>query len=264
LLDPTFTAEGDKHSSRSFTAQDVQLDFIWDPFLNTSESALLLSSGGSSSTPNPGLLVIGTGLWQLRYLDRREATTSYRAAIDRIFASADLSSLADEVVLLPVQHAVEELLTPERRAVLSNDDIDAFNDYLKEKEDEQPTYGYGTPTAVSVPWTFNDMIYGLEEETNDGLHYSDSVCKAQANVLLNFRCNDGLLKKFPSMSLAVANYRGLTVFFLHAVDKTCCSTYPTPNYIQWLLLALLAFYAPLGWYLHRKGVSEDLFAYRGS
>jgi hypothetical protein len=205
MLDPAFEkGAAERHSSRSVQAEGVTMDLVWDPFLNTSDAASLLSGNyldaATGQQVRPSLLVVGTGLWHLRHFEQPQALSAYRGLIDRIYTSAASGTLADEVVLLPVEPTVEDRMSPIQRSTMHNDDIDAMNLYLRAKDEALPLSQPSHPKKVAVPWVFNDLIYGLDEETLDGLHYSDAICQAQANILLNLRCNDGQLKKFPSQS----------------------------------------------------------------
>lgn len=133
--------------------------------------------------------------------------------------------MAEEVVILPVQHTIESLLSPDRAASMHMEDVHEMNDYLEERVNESLT-----DPVVGLPHVLNDMVDGLDMETLDGLHFSKTVTRAQANILLNARCNDALTKKFP-------------------FDKTCCFEYPFPNWTQIVLLLLLTLWGPLGMYL---------------
>jgi N-acetylneuraminate 9-O-acetyltransferase len=84
------------------------------------------------------------------------------------------------------------------------------------------------PIPVALPLVFNQMLH--PSQTEDGLHYSDAVVKAQANILLNLRCNDALPKRFP-------------------MDKTCCRKYPMPSALQVIILVLIILWGPCIWFL---------------
>jgi hypothetical protein len=72
-------------------------------------------------------------------------------------------------------------------------------------------------------------------QTADGLHFSDNIVKAQANILLNLRCNDVLPKTFP-------------------LDKTCCRRYPRPSVLQIIILGAAILWGPYTVFLsYRSG-----------
>jgi hypothetical protein len=89
------------------------------------------------------------------------------------------------------------------------------------------------PPPVFLPYIFNAMLD--PSQTEDGLHYSDIIVKAQANLLFNFHCNDLLPKKFP-------------------LDKTCCRSYPIPSFTHALILVVVCLWGPVTWLLSRRGM----------
>ncbi|KAK4047271.1 hypothetical protein OIO90_006232 [Microbotryomycetes sp. JL221] len=219
----------EKHSDRTILSSGIKFSFIWDPFLNSTGLADLVSSSTRSRQADlPAMVVIGSGMWYLRWPDSGGFSTWSRR-IDSLVTAAGKSPFADQIVLTPVENAVESRLSPERAATVHRDDIDKMNAYLGDRVDSAAFSG----NELVVPNVFNKLIEGLDNETEDGLHFSDTVARSQASILLNARCNDVLPKKFP-------------------FDKTCCSRYPTPNWVQaFLLLALLA-WGPVGLYLYSR------------
>ena len=154
--------------------------------------------------------------------------------MDSLFSAVSPSGavVADEVILLPVENAIESRLSPERAATVHLDDIKTMNEALDRRLHDHASSAAFRPT-LAIPRVFNQLIEGLDNETEDGLHFSDAISRVQASILLNLRCNDVLPKKFP-------------------FDKTCCSQYPTPNWVQSLLLLVLLAWAPAGLYLYSR------------
>jgi hypothetical protein len=244
LLDPEIDTQGPKHSDRSLVARNVHFEFIWDPFLNDSRTLNLLLGDRSSFFPSddlpspPTLLVMGSGLWYLRHYEPAEAIQRWSMTVDRLFDAATSMGgmLADQIILLPVQVVVPSKLSPERLATVHADDVAAMNADLEARLasaiDQRNSFA-----LVGAP-AFNVMVAGAEEETSDGLHFSEAVSSLRANLLYNFRCADLLPKTYP-------------------FDNTCCSTYPKPNFIQFSLLALLILWGPLGIHLHHYGMYKS-------
>lgn len=213
----------------------MRFSFFWDPFLNTTRTEQLLDGtlaqrvGGG----RPTMAVLGSGLWYLRHPEAG-GISAWRDRMDSLFDAvrSDRTIVADEVVLLPVENAIESRLSPERAATVHLGDIHAMNAVL---DDQLATHADSRAMrpVLAVPRAFNKLIEGLEGETADGLHFSDTVSKAQGSILLNLRCNDVLPKKFP-------------------FDKTCCSQYPAPNWVQSALLLVLLAWAPAGLYLYSR------------
>ena len=233
-----------KHQDYTFTsASDIQIIFIWDPFLNSSQTSTLLHPVPHSSTPPPALLVLGSGLWYLRYPDSG-GLPQWEAKIEATFhAIATAPALiADTVVVLPVEDIVSSKLSHDRAASLHASDIDAMNSDLLHRIQPRsrrdafallppllPHRLEGVPAAL--PLVFNAMLH--PSQTADGLHFSDAVVRAQAQVLLNARCNDMLPKSFP-------------------MDKTCCRAYPWPAALHFVLLSAVILWGPISWLIARR------------
>ena len=63
-------SDDQKHADYTLhSTQDVQLTFHWDPFLNTSTTQSYTLGLSTAHPQPPALLVLGSGLWYLRYSD---------------------------------------------------------------------------------------------------------------------------------------------------------------------------------------------------
>jgi len=243
LADPNLPSSlpfgSDKHTDYSYTSSSSTLfQFYWDPFLNTSHTRDLLK-GGETANP-PALLVIGTGLWFLRYAETSGGLSVWEATVESVLAavSRSMPGLADEVVFLPVEVPVSELLSDERAASIHSADVDAMNsDLIQRLNRPQRTPSEllnpyvpppPPPVPVSLPLVFNIMLD--RSHTEDGLHFSEPIVSGQAQILLNLRCNDALSNTFP-------------------MDKTCCRRYPSPSWLQCLCLFLIMAWGPLTYFL---------------
>lgn len=223
------------------TSQNVRLTFIWDPFLNTS-SALSYIRHSSRDQDLPGMLVLGSGLWYLRYADSSGGLPAWEAMMENTLATLSASRAADLVAVLPIEHVVPSKLSPERAATMHASDIDAMNSDLAHRIRPPsstdpfaffmpPGGHFGGAMPVTFPSVFNEMLD--PSQTEDGLHFSPAVVKMQASILLNLRCNDVLPKKFP-------------------FDTTCCMRYPWPFPLHLLLLAATVLCGPISWFLARR------------
>lgn len=235
-----------KHSDHSLRSKaGTQLEFYWDPYMNTSTTREFIdpqsSARNSTEGRKPTLLVLGSGLWYLRYPESG-GLSAWEANIEATLKNitrAD-SKPADEIVLLPVEEVVPSKLSPERASSMQSSDIDAMNSDLFHRihpppSDTSRVFYISKPTApISLPLVFNQMLD--PSQTEDGLHFSDNIVKAQANILLNLRCNDVLPKRFP-------------------LDKTCCRSYPRPSALQLIILGLAILWGPYTWFIsYRLGV----------
>ncbi|KAF8846304.1 Cas1p-domain-containing protein [Paxillus ammoniavirescens] len=233
-IDPTLPKEtpndGAKHADHSYVSgSQIKLDFFWDPFLNTTSSLALINpsvqhSGDAAHSERPALLVLGAGLWYLRYANTSGGLPVWEANVEaciEAIAGARIKP-ADKVVFLPIEEVVSSKLSPERLDTIHSSDIDAMNSDLYHRIKPSPTtsllhiFDSTSSGPVSLPLVFNTMLD--DSRTQDGLHFADTVVKAQANILLNLRCNDEWPKKFP-------------------MDKTCCRRYPWPSPVHLIVLA---------------------------
>ena len=243
LADPNIPSSlplgSDRHSDYSYTSgSPTQFQFYWDPFLNTSHTHNLLR-GGHTADP-PALLVIGTGLWFLRYAETSGGLSVWGDTVDSVLAAISQSTpgLADEVVFLPIEVPVSGLLSDERAASIHPADVDAMNSDLTQRLNRlqrapsKLTNMYSSPLRpslpVSLPLVLNTMLD--PSHTEDGLHFSEPIVSGQAQILLNLRCNDELSNTFP-------------------MDKTCCRRYPSPSWLQCLCLFLIVTWGPLTYFL---------------
>ena len=233
-------SDAGKHANHRFhTTSGTDLTFTWDPFLNSSYTqSVLLKSRDNDSTTSPAMLVLGSGLWYLRYSN----SSAWANRIEHIFHSLVTNPKpADEVVILPVEHIVSSKLTPERALTLRPPDIDAMNSELYHRiNPPSDDFKYSFTSALrsvtaSLPLVFNQMVD--ESLTEDGLHYSDAVIRAQANILLNLQCNNKLPKTFP-------------------FNKTCCNRYPWPSVLHLTVLGLVVLSGP--WLVYRAVVPGEI------
>ncbi|EAU93150.2 O-acetyltransferase [Coprinopsis cinerea okayama7 len=236
ILDSTLPSETDKEDKKHQdhelqTTNGTKLNFYWDPFLNGTyiTTALEAHLRNGKARP-PALLVLGSGLWYLRYAATSGGIPAWEANIEQVFLKLSKSkTIADSVVILPVEELVPSKLSEERAKTMHPSDIDAMNSDLYHRVARlSPIFTQHDSFQVHLPLVFNDMLD--PSATEDGIHYSDPLVKKQAEILLNLRCNDVLPKKFP-------------------FNKTCCNSYPWPNYVHSFLLFAIIVSAPLICYL---------------
>ena len=234
-----------KHSNYTLDAENkVKLSFYWDPYMNSSYSQLVHPTGTDRApaldSDRPALLVLGTGLWYLRYEDSG-GLPAWEARIEAVIETIKSAKppLADEIILLPVEEPVISKLSPDRAKTIRISDVDAMNsDLFHRIHPPQESFFPITPHTISLPLVLNRMLD--DSQTTDGLHFSSLVVKAQANLLLNFRCNDVLPKKYP-------------------MDKTCCRSYPSPSLLHLFVISVACLAAPAFWcYSYRAGLSLSL------
>lgn len=226
----------DDHKPANYTLDaenKVKLEFYWDPYMNSSHSQLIHPTGADRAPPldsdRPALLVLGTGLWYLRHKDSG-GLPAWEARVEDVIDTVKnaKSPLADQIVFLPVEEPVVSMLSPERANAIHTSDVEAMNSDLFHRIYPEEDMSFVTQShPISLPLVLNRMLD--DSQTTDGLHFSNHIIKAQANLLLNFRCNDALPKQYP-------------------MDKTCCRSYPSPSLLHLFVISLVCLAAPAFWY----------------
>ncbi|KAH8890717.1 Cas1p-domain-containing protein, partial [Thozetella sp. PMI_491] len=207
-----------KHESQSLTFAETGIKFIWDPFLNSTDTYDELKryrdakTGEGPQKGSPALILLGTGAWISRHFDMADGIEKYRDTIDNVsqytsFPSSLSSTLAtsrsaevgDQAFLQPVQVPIYDFLEGIRKETIIPGEVEAMNTYLQD-----------TSLRNNVLWSYLAMTgqEPLDALEPTGFHCIDSIADAKADVLLNLRCNAKLdkLNGYPH-------------------DRTCCSNY---------------------------------------
>ncbi|KAI9255039.1 10 TM acyl transferase domain found in Cas1p-domain-containing protein [Phascolomyces articulosus] len=188
--------KGPLHIDRKYHSKELGMsyEFWWDPYINSTRTWEMLNA--TDPNDRPSLLVIGSGVWYMRHL-KEKYFDEWRVVVDRVMTAVQESNrVADAVMLSPVEIPQFDLLNDVRRSTMLMDKITKMNNYLKAKE----------PGVTAV----------------------------QANLALNYRCNDLLPKQFP-------------------FESTCCTHYPTPAWYQNTILLFFLFWVPIGFYVLSNG-----------
>ncbi|KAF8922642.1 10 TM acyl transferase domain found in Cas1p-domain-containing protein [Mucidula mucida] len=219
--------DNQKHADYSLRADSgITVSFYWDPFLNSTRVNDLINTDiyASRTVRRPAMLVLGSGLWHLRYAETSGGIPSWEANMERP------NKPADEVVVLPVEQVITSKLSHDRAETIRPSFVDAMNSDLFHRINPSLANYFNilgrTPPAipVSLPVVFNDMVD--IRETGDGLHFSPTIVRQQANLLLNLRCNDHLPQHFP-------------------YDTTCCRSYPWPGIMHFVVLVFTISWGPI-------------------
>ncbi|KAI9758930.1 MAG: hypothetical protein M4579_002741 [Chaenotheca gracillima] len=222
-----------KHEDLVFERDQVKIEFIWDPFLNSTrlheELVAFRADPRADAGQSPGtsegaaLMLIGGGLWYARHVDLNPLK-AFREAVDEIVPfmneTAQRSySIAESVerrdgssnflLFAPVMVPWYESLSPSRQGSITPEKIDNMNDYLQQLSAFQ---------GADVVWSYSLMNTDLQPTYQEsGIHVIESVAARKADVLLNLRCN----------AQAAGPYGEGFPY-----DRTCCTNYRHPGWVQ--------------------------------
>lgn len=232
-----------KHSDRMYSSEKygMSIELWWDPYLNQSRTLEMLNKDRGVFSEDEdeddvdvvdddrrrraSLLIIGSGPWYMKNLGDRYFD-DWKVAVDHVMDAVEKAShVADAVMLSPVEVPQYDLLSPERGDTITADKIHRMNTYLRGREQ---TLMPKTPFVI--PYVWNTVGSSTTNMTEDGLHYLSGVTSIQASLALNYRCNNELPKHFP-------------------FDTTCCTRYPTPSWLQIMLLVFFLIRVPIGYVL---------------
>jgi len=224
----------DRHANFVFRHRGVTIEFIWDPYLNSSglqreSMATSLSTEDDRFVDSPAILLIGGGLWHARYLEEQympqfgdsvqallqRANQTHKRLLEKSGSRSDRFAFNSDSLMIfaPILDPVYKLLTPSRAKTITPERIHSMNLYLQHASIEHP---------LPVAWSYISMTTNQEKAyQSDGLHVIQEVATRMADVLLNVRCN-AVLRRAQTKA--------------YPMDKTCCSSYESTNWTQATLL----------------------------
>lgn len=202
---------GGKHENLSYGANNVTLEFLWDPWLNTtalkdelakfvpqpySDDGALLDDKMDSAA----LIVVGApGLWAAHYGGGDDFYQLFRFRVDNVMgelmsplehniktstisAPTNYNDSSNMILLAPVQVPAYDMLSSGREATITPGKIDLMNSYLSDKMPSEKSH---------MLWAHNKMTEGFKAAFDDsGLHVVGNVAANQADIVLNARCNN--------------------------------------------------------------------------
>jgi N-acetylneuraminate 9-O-acetyltransferase len=213
----------------------VELQFVWDPYLNgtrlfkelqlqSENNPQRIETGNTQAEAPASIIIIGGGMWYARQYEvgaARRFTSAVNSILlqsskpkswpSKLPASSGHEGMGAQLFFVPVEQPFYQFLSPSRRLTILPDEIDEMNGYL----------GRLPTDSLTIPWAFSTMLYrrrrlAFEES---GLHVIDPIINSRANILLNLKCNarlDGIAGS--------------------PFDRTCCGNYQTPGLTQSLIL----------------------------
>ncbi|KAH7123009.1 10 TM acyl transferase domain found in Cas1p-domain-containing protein [Dactylonectria macrodidyma] len=252
LLDPEKADQGRAHAG---SHQDYDIDFdgihmkqIWNPYLETGDlnpnltHELQLFSDEKhhpvsiDEQKGPGLIMLGAGSWFVLRMMTHESLTSFQTAFDNVTDLLHLQDLptfgtspmdptdgvGNEIFVAPVAHPFYNDLPSYRTGPngIHKVEVDAINEYLVDMEAK-----HNIRLLESFPELSHGQPDAIEDRTETGFHVVDAVAEAKAQILLNLRCNAKLdqLQGYP-------------------YNKTCCTDYGSPTFIQTIIVAVAVLY----------------------
>jgi hypothetical protein len=221
-VDGRVKRQGPVESSLRYSNPKLELRYLYDPFLNSSELLSTLEAYRDEKPDSPSIMVVGTGRWHAA----NDAAEEFAGAIDRVAGIAHspdtrvslgerpLSGLdgpGNLLLFAPLQQPYSDHPTTDSKLTTYRQ----INEHLQQRYDEG---------AIDVMLAFTQMTEGRRDKLiKGGPAVIDAVSRKQAEIILALRCNAKLAAKgnFPN-------------------TRTCCASWRQPNWIQtgFLLLAL--------------------------
>ncbi|TDZ49935.1 putative O-acetyltransferase CAS1 [Colletotrichum trifolii] len=256
-----FAVAVDKHRNLTKEVEGVKLEFVWDPWLNSTSLfnhlARFRERSGSADyeqlvrkegRESASLIIAGTpGLWAARqggdgYLDHfREGIDNLMPylhrdihnliSLPRTRSPAAFDELSNTVLVAPVIVPAYDRLSSSRARSMTPERIDAMNWNLQHLQPAERSH---------TAWSYNAMAHGHADAfLEDGIHAVDLVVERKLDIALNAHCNAALVR------------RG------YANQITCCVPYPSLSRVQILILGLSLLALPV-LFLDRR---QDAFAW---
>jgi N-acetylneuraminate 9-O-acetyltransferase len=241
--------DGKKHMDLYFEAEGVKLEFIWDPWLNSSRLETELTKFKAQETfidtfgikskeeESAALVILGSpGLWAARHGEEeyfeifrksvRDIRPHLKSELDATLVSpvkhlkTNYVAAPNQILLAPVQVPWYESLAGSRAETITRHKIEKMNSYLASLPWDEQSH---------ILWSYDRMSQGEErayEET--GIHVVNGVAERKIDIALNARCNSAVGNVFPH-------------------KQTCCMKYPETSRFQVAVMLATALYPLLRW-----------------
>ncbi|KAK7423861.1 hypothetical protein QQZ08_008905 [Neonectria magnoliae] len=236
------------HASYDMDFDGIQMKQIWNPYLQTgvlnpnlTRELELFSKEKHNPVPieeqkGAGLIMLGAGSWYVLTQIEPESLTSFQSAFDNVTDLLHLDDLpafgtspmdpidgvGNEIFVAPIAAPFYEDLPPERTGPhgIHEGEVEAIDAYLVKAESQR-----NFRLLNAFPELSRNQPEAMVDRTQTGFHVIDSVAEVKANILLNLRCNAKLdqLQGYP-------------------YNKTCCTDYGSPTFIQSIVVGLTVLY----------------------
>ena len=252
-----FERVADKHTDQVFEGPDnLQLEFIWDPYLNSTRlSSEIMMASSENADPGGGnsssLVVVGGGLWFAKNLGEsslQQFSQSVEAILHTLEAydrtHTQLGSFPQRLpqsnhtrsltMFLPAHKPLYVSLDSDHARTITPDRVESMHQKLLQASSQRRT---------PILWAYDKMTNQSETYQPDGLHLTENAVTAIADVILNVKCN--------SLLTATKGY---------PMAKTCCSRYPPLKKTQIVLVHATWLFPAIAWLLPMTISSITKFA----
>lgn len=206
-----------KHTNISFAAGGAEIVFIWDPFLN--ETSIANSTRVTHATEHhyrPDVLVIGAGLWHVKHLN-----DSYPPRLTEAVTKTSVSQRSELHMNRTTSHRLETLFLPLTISDQINTSHNGSQSLTRERIMAANDAVLGTSTSGDhkVLQSYFTMVKDKPSAfMTDGIHVQEKIASIQAQVLLNYMCNDIIDISWKQS------------------QSYCCSPYMVPHPVQKAIL----------------------------
>lgn len=229
-----------QHADIHYRAEQTSIHFLWDPYLNKSNTIYLFQTALSGDTAG---IFFGAGLWHARYGGAEELEI-----LSTTFGQIHPRNTDTTLVAIPPPHIAYEHLNAGRSSTITPERVTRIITELAKAEEE---------LGLEVAWAMREMTRNMSDTMkHDGLHVTSTIAAKQADILLNRACNGELFQNtdkeqamactniarnifFTPLSMAVMLFVPLSVVLLIALTALA---YRGENFIQ-APLSLLIFIA---------------------
>nr|DBA25249.1 TPA: hypothetical protein GDO54_012802 [Pyxicephalus adspersus] len=186
ILDPRTKEEGSKHENIPFRdkSNNIQVDFLWYPEVNTSMKQYFLSL--IESTTKPRLIIAGAATWSIKNNNgSAESLAQYKVNVTDIEpVLGKLSETSD--VYWALQDPVYEELLSESRKIITNTRIDTYNEAAAAILNGT---NRGSKSKIKIFSVSRLITEETIEQSLDGLHVPETSRDISAMILMNSYCN---------------------------------------------------------------------------
>lgn len=212
------------HHDLDYDEKDLNLNikFLWRPVVNQSLIDEFKNWNSVSEYSRPNIVIVGSATHSIKQSNASlNALEYYQKNLTILLPYMD-SLNRSTTILWVLQDPIKHELLKDDRAMITNEQIDAYNKAAMEiLRFSAVNTVHIWSSARLVAQGYNDAI--IDKANNDGLHINSNALKFSIQILLNLYCNDHM------------NYN----------DGTCCSDPEKSTVIQIIVLLSFSFFVGL-------------------